>query len=65
VVVVLELAMAIQKHRPVGRRLAGAPIPFYAKQMTMKPRSGRFVAAFSISIACLLPLSPQTAPHTR
>ena len=47
---------------PVGRRLAGAPIPFYAKQMTMKLRSGRVLAALSISIACLLPLSSQNAP---
>ena len=39
-------------------------IPFYPKQMTMtlKPRSGRIAAALSISIACLLPLSSQTAP---
>jgi mannose-6-phosphate isomerase-like protein (cupin superfamily) len=30
--------------------------------MVTTQRSGRLVAAFSISIACLLPLSPQTAP---
>jgi mannose-6-phosphate isomerase-like protein (cupin superfamily) len=47
---------------PIERRLAGVPIPFYAKQMVMKPRSGLIVAAFSISIACMLPLSSQTAP---
>jgi mannose-6-phosphate isomerase-like protein (cupin superfamily) len=32
------------------------------KQMTMHPRSGRLVAAFSLSIAFMLPLSSQTAP---
>ena len=37
-------------------------IPFYAKHMTMNPRSGLALTAFSISVAFLLPLSSQTAP---